>query len=206
MLGERLYGRLRDHHEHPPREARRRDRAVRVVRREDDRAVAGPKVLHGLEVGAAVDDAVGGLLDLDTRGPALPSLAQPSAAARLDVQDLRYAVLDRDSDFDNGIIVHEYGHGISNRLTGGRLTTSCLATTYSGGGMTFESEQMGEGWSDYYALLLTDTNTDGRGIGTYAVYQPTDGQGIRPYRYSTDSFCTVLELCTGDDLVRLCTS
>ena len=102
------------------------------------------------------------------------------------VRNLGAAVLDRDSDFDNGIIVHEYGHGISNRLTGGRLTTSCLATTYSGGGMTFESEQMGEGWSDYYALLLTDTNTDGRGIGTYAVYQPTDGQGIRPYRYSTD--------------------
>ena len=25
----------------------------------------------------------------------------------------------RDGDFDNGIIAHEYGHGISNRLTGG---------------------------------------------------------------------------------------
>ena len=28
-------------------------------------------------------------------------------------------IADRDSDFDNGIIAHEYGHGISNRLTGG---------------------------------------------------------------------------------------
>ncbi|HYN39645.1 MAG TPA: M36 family metallopeptidase, partial [Rhodospirillales bacterium] len=26
---------------------------------------------------------------------------------------------DRDSDLDNGVIAHEYGHGISNRLTGG---------------------------------------------------------------------------------------
>ena len=25
----------------------------------------------------------------------------------------------RDGDFENGIILHEYGHGISNRLTGG---------------------------------------------------------------------------------------
>jgi hypothetical protein len=85
---------------------------------------------------------------------------------------------DRDSDFDNGVIVHEYGHGISNRLTGGP-NTLCL------GGQ----EQMGEGWSDYLALLLTDTDTDNRGIGTYVIFEPTTGGGIRPFPYST-SFAT----------------
>ena len=84
--------------------------------------------------------------------------------------------VDRDSDLDNGIIVHEYGHGISNRLTGGPSTASCLGN----------QEQMGEGWSDFFALLLTDENTENRGIGTYAVFQPTTGQGIRPYPYSRD--------------------
>jgi len=30
---------------------------------------------------------------------------------------------DLDGDLDNGIVAHEYGHGISNRLTGGPSTT-----------------------------------------------------------------------------------
>ena len=33
---------------------------------------------------------------------------------------------DRDSDIDSGVISHEYGHGVSNRLTGGPATVSCL--------------------------------------------------------------------------------
>lgn len=86
----------------------------------------------------------------------------------------------RDGDFDNGIIAHEYGHGISNRLTGGRLNVSCLNN----------QEQMGEGWSDFLALVLTarpgDKPAQNRGLGTYAFYQPTDGFGIRPTPYSTD--------------------
>ena len=49
----------------------------------------------------------------------------------------------RDGDLDNGIIIHEYGHGVSNRLTGGP-SASCL------GG----NEQAGEGWSDYLAMTL----------------------------------------------------
>ena len=86
----------------------------------------------------------------------------------------------QDGDFDNGIIAHEYGHGISNRLTGGASTTGCLGN----------DEQMGEGWSDYFALMTSlepgDLSTDVRGIGTYAVGQSVLGSGIRTYPYSTD--------------------
>lgn len=86
----------------------------------------------------------------------------------------------KDGTLDNGIMAHEYGHGISNRLTGGPANSNCLNN----------QEQMGEGWSDYFALVMTmntgDQGTDGRGIGTYAVSQPTTGVGIRPTRYSTD--------------------
>ncbi len=85
----------------------------------------------------------------------------------------------RDGDLDNGLIVHEYAHGLSNRLTGGPGTVSCLTN----------QEQMGEGWSDYYALMLTlkpgSTGADRRGIGTYAKGQPTTGPGLRPTPYST---------------------
>lgn len=92
---------------------------------------------------------------------------------------------DRDGDVDNGIIVHEYGHGISNRLTGGPAISTCLQN----------SEQMGEGWSDYYSLMFTqdwasaNLNTgfsSPRGIGTYALNQAITGAGIRPARYCTD--------------------
>jgi hypothetical protein len=85
----------------------------------------------------------------------------------------------RDSDLDNGIIAHEYGHGISNRLVGGPSNTSCLGN----------AEQMGEGWSDYFGIVMTmkvtDTPTTGRGVGTYVLGQPTTGVGIRPARYTT---------------------
>ncbi|MBD1396623.1 T9SS-dependent M36 family metallopeptidase [Pontibacter sp. JH31] len=95
-----------------------------------------------------------------------------------------------DGDFDNGIIVHEYGHGISNRLTGGRNTTSCLPTQVLASGQVLTTEQMGEGWSDWFGLMMTmkkgDTREKIRGIGTYAVGQPTNGRGIRPAPYSTD--------------------
>ncbi|KMQ66794.1 hypothetical protein ACM46_04635 [Chryseobacterium angstadtii] len=87
----------------------------------------------------------------------------------------------RHSSLDNGIIAHEYGHGISNRLTGQGY--SCLSATNS-------AEQMGEGWSDYFALMLTtrpgDTSALARGMGTYVKWQPTTGVGIRPAKYSPD--------------------
>jgi len=84
------------------------------------------------------------------------------------------------SGFDNGIIAHEYGHGISARLTGGPSTTGCLGV----------DEQMGEGWSDFFGLVTTvepgDQGTDARGIGNFVIGSDTDGPGIRRSPYSTD--------------------
>lgn len=83
-------------------------------------------------------------------------------------------------DFENGIIAHEYGHGISNRFTGGPSAAGCLGNT----------EQMGEGWSDFATLIIgTDASSnpaERRGIGTYVTREDNDGQGIRTYPYSTD--------------------
>lgn len=86
-----------------------------------------------------------------------------------------------DGSFDNGIITHEYGHGISNRLTGDGY--ACLLKSQS-------KEQMGEGWSDFFALMLTNKPGDNanvpRSIGTYASGQSTTGAGLRPVKYSPD--------------------
>lgn len=87
---------------------------------------------------------------------------------------------DKDGDLDNGIVAHEYGHGVSNRQVGGPSNVSCLGN----------NQQAGEGWSDLLTLMYTaetgDQGTDARGIGTYALDQPTSGAGIRTQRYSTD--------------------
>jgi extracellular elastinolytic metalloproteinase len=85
----------------------------------------------------------------------------------------------RDGDFENGIIWHEYGHGMSIRLTGGPAT-NCLSG----------DEQQGEGWSDYVAnVAMIDPDLDDpegpRGMGPYALFQPNrQGNGIRPRPYS----------------------
>ncbi len=85
-----------------------------------------------------------------------------------------------DGDFDNGIIAHEIGHGISNRLTGGPGAGGCLGN----------AEQMGEGWSDFFSLVTSVKSTDSgeqrRGVGTFVSRQDLDGRGIRRYPYSTD--------------------
>ncbi|GGG50662.1 T9SS-dependent M36 family metallopeptidase [Epilithonimonas arachidiradicis] len=97
-------------------------------------------------------------------------------AVNVNLKDL--AVGYKNSSFDNGVMIHEYGHGVSNRLTGQGY--SCLTNL----------EQMGEGWSDFFALMLTNTPsytaTTGRGIATYSVNTAPTALGIRSYRYTTD--------------------
>lgn len=85
--------------------------------------------------------------------------------------------IQRDGDFEAGIVIHEYTHGLSNRLTGGPASASCLSTTEAGG--------MGEGWGDWFAtairLKANDTRATDYGMGDWA----NGGTGIRNYPYST---------------------
>ena len=88
--------------------------------------------------------------------------------------------INADGDFDNSIIAHEYGHGISTRLAGGRNVNNCLENY----------DQMGEGWSDWFSLMmqmkLTDTGVNGKPMATFALNDVNDGFGLRSYKYSTD--------------------
>nr|WP_294936321.1 T9SS-dependent M36 family metallopeptidase [uncultured Flavobacterium sp.] len=106
--------------------------------------------------------------------------AMATATVNATISGAGAVFVNSDGDFDNGVIAHEYGHGISTRLAGGPANSSCLQT----------SEQQGEGWSDFFALMLQlkpgDTRNDARGIGTFVMNQTVDGPGIREYKYSTD--------------------
>lgn len=85
-----------------------------------------------------------------------------------------------DGDLDNGIIGHEFGHGISTRLAGGRANSSCLQNY----------DQMGEGWSDWFAMMLQikpgDVGSTPKGLATFVLSEPTNGGGLRSYPYTTD--------------------
>ncbi|MFY2558411.1 M36 family metallopeptidase [Corallococcus terminator] len=87
---------------------------------------------------------------------------------------------DKDGVLDNGIVVHEYGHGISNRLVGGPSNVSCLTNR----------QQPGEGISDFLALVYTaragHSSNMIRGLGTYALNQATTGTGLRTQPYTMD--------------------
>jgi extracellular elastinolytic metalloproteinase len=86
---------------------------------------------------------------------------------------------DRDGDLEAGIIIHEYAHGISTRLTGGPANSGCLGWGEAGG--------MGEGWGDFFATILrmdsNSTRDDVYSMGDYS----NGGKGIRNYPYSTNN-------------------
>ncbi len=91
----------------------------------------------------------------------------------------------RDGDFDAEIVLHEYTHGLSNRRVGGGVGLSAI-----------QSEGLGEGWSDFYALALLSEATDNihgnYAKGAYVTHLVIPGftqnyyYGIRRYPYSTD--------------------
>lgn len=84
----------------------------------------------------------------------------------------------RDGDLGADVIVHEYGHGLSNRLVG------------NANGLTaFQSKSMGEGWSDYLALMVHALSADNvNGVYPIGGYLLNDfPAGIRSQPYSTQA-------------------
>ncbi len=88
----------------------------------------------------------------------------------------------RSTALDAGIVVHEYGHGVSERLVGGPSSVyECLNNL----------QTPSEGISDWLALVYTarasDRPEDARGIASYLKFQAANGRGVRRQPYSLDS-------------------
>ncbi len=113
---------------------------------------------------------------------------EPLKEALFAAETVRIALADYsrapiDGSFDNGIVAHEYGHGISNRIIGGPNNNLCL----------LNDEQMGEGWSDFFLLASTPRSAyplpsgrESRSVGAYSTAGPTGARGFRTQFYSTD--------------------
>nr|AJD23139.1 extracellular elastinolytic metalloproteinase [Onygena corvina] len=85
----------------------------------------------------------------------------------------------RDGDLEAGIVIHEYTHGLSNRLCGGPANSNCLNELESGG--------MGEGWGDFYATAIRLKQGDTRNTDyTMGEWAANRAGGIRKYPYSTN--------------------
>ncbi|TEB17453.1 hypothetical protein FA13DRAFT_1804360 [Coprinellus micaceus] len=83
----------------------------------------------------------------------------------------------RDGTMENDIIIHEFTHGVTNRLTGGG-TGRCLQTTEAGG--------LGEGWGDAMADWFAQTSADTRDFAVGG-YVTNNANGIRSAPYSTNA-------------------
>ena len=94
-----------------------------------------------------------------------------------------------DNDFDASTILHEYSHGVSQRLV------RQLNATFQGGAM-------GEGWGDFFALdFLTPDGAPLDAAYPFGEYpDQTFGSGIRTHPYSTNTDVNPL---TFADLARV---
>ena len=112
------------------------------------------------------------------------ALETAALAGAVSVEMKRALQTDLDGAHDTGIVAHEWGHVLANRLVG---DGSGLDTNQAGG--------LGEGWSDFVALLLTarpedvtPQKIDGAFVaGGYAMSGQSDIYfGVRRVPYSID--------------------
>jgi fungalysin metallopeptidase (M36) len=85
-------------------------------------------------------------------------------------------ILELDSSYDAGVIIHEYTHGVSTRLAG--TDTSLGLRSNQGGGM-------GEGWSDFFALSFLNGDLPLDGAYPEGSYITQQARGVRNFPYST---------------------
>jgi extracellular elastinolytic metalloproteinase len=80
----------------------------------------------------------------------------------------------RHTALDADVVFHEYTHGVSTRLVGGKLDAQSLAAP--------QSKAMGEGWSDYFALAVQNfsSETERVVIGDWLFNKP-NGMRLAPY-------------------------
>lgn len=98
----------------------------------------------------------------------------------------------RDCSFDQGVVIHEYVHGLSTRLTGGPDNSGCLRSGESGG--------MGEGWSDTFAFLnYLGTRHNNATKYPLAHWVFNNPNGLRKYPYSLDKKVNPLTYKNGDE-------
>src|SRR5581483_7276262 len=123
-----------------------------------------------------IAEAQNGLTDNNSSFAPTPEGTSPRLRAGLFTRSTPSRTDDLDSDYDGQIIVHEYAHGVSNRLVGGGTSTTCLDHIQSGA--------LGEGWSDYFAISYFNNPV----LGAYTSQNATHGLRRQSYEGYTFTF------------------
>jgi extracellular elastinolytic metalloproteinase len=77
---------------------------------------------------------------------------------------------------DAGVVIHEYAHGVSQRLVSGRLKKTALSQP--------QGLALGEAWSDYFAVTILNFYRPPRSRRfTFAEFASGIQGGVRPHRY-----------------------
>lgn len=81
----------------------------------------------------------------------------------------------RHTALDCDVVFHEYVHGVTKRLAGGKANTNALTEE--------QSKAMGEGWGDYFALTIQNFNNPVEKVttGSWVKNKPS---GVRSHPYS----------------------
>lgn len=85
--------------------------------------------------------------------------------------------INRHTAFDSDVVFHEFVHGVTNRLVGGRFNDNALRQPQSRG--------MGEGNSDYFALTVQNYFRDEEKVVT-GDWVTGDPSGIRGFPYNEE--------------------
>jgi extracellular elastinolytic metalloproteinase len=88
----------------------------------------------------------------------------------------------RHTALDSSVVYHEFMHGVTNRLVGGPMNVDALDEPQSAG--------MGEGWGDYVACVINQTEVVGAWVTGKA-------GGIRGFRYDAQFPGTFADLGSG---------
>ncbi len=88
----------------------------------------------------------------------------------------------RHTALDATVVIHEFTHGVSNRLVGGAMNVQALDAPQSRG--------FGEGCSDYFACTITESTV----VASWAVRRPG---GLRGYAYDSNFPDDFSDLGTG---------
>jgi extracellular elastinolytic metalloproteinase len=94
----------------------------------------------------------------------------------------------RHTGLDSDVVFHEYLHGVTNRLVGGRLNSDALEAPQSSG--------MGEGWGDYFALTIQNYNKPVEKVVT-GDWAAKRAGGIRMHPYDANYPATFGDIGTG---------
>ncbi|KAL6621740.1 Fungalysin metallopeptidase-domain-containing protein [Neocallimastix sp. 'constans'] len=84
---------------------------------------------------------------------------------------------ERDSALVNQIMIHEYSHGVTQRLTGGPDKTSCLSSD--------EANALSEGWSDFFAIAM-ELNSESKREDPFTMFEWLYGTFARSKPICTD--------------------